>query len=37
MTRGSTVYTGGLDPALYRVVLASPRNPLNIGAGAGNE
>ena len=28
------VYTGGLDPALYRVVLASPRNPLNIGAAA---
>ncbi|MCA2967756.1 MAG: TrmJ/YjtD family RNA methyltransferase [Acidobacteriaceae bacterium] len=26
------VYTGGLNPALFRVVLASPRNPLNIGA-----
>jgi TrmH family RNA methyltransferase len=26
------VYTEVLDPALFRVVLASPRNPLNIGA-----
>lgn len=26
------VYTEDLDPALFRVVLASPRNPLNIGA-----
>ena len=26
------VYTGDLNPALFRVVLASPRNPLNIGA-----
>jgi TrmH family RNA methyltransferase len=30
----AAVYTGGLDPALFRVVLASPRNPLNIGAAA---